>query len=96
MFNGQVKQNFCQVFIGIKSFDTTGLGLLGWGNRPVLAECLTAVIIPDFDGTRKTVNLHIFPGILLYDNRGSYVDEQIRQLPVQRNIRLSTFPPHMQ
>jgi hypothetical protein len=60
----------------------------------VFRDCLTGVIIPNFDTTRETMKLQNVAGILLCDNSSSHIDEQVKQLLAEPNIRLIAFPPH--
>jgi hypothetical protein len=62
--------------------------------RPIFKDYLTAVIIPYFAGTRQSLHLDGFPGVLLCDNCASHIDEEIMTLLARHNIRLLTFPPH--
>jgi hypothetical protein len=72
----------------IRSNDTS------YVTRPIFTESVTNVILPYFVATRESLHLQDFAGVLLYDNCSSHIDEGIRQLLVDNNIRLVTFPPH--
>jgi hypothetical protein len=62
--------------------------------RPIFTERVTSVILPYFAGTRESLHLQDFTDVLLWDNCSSHIDEGIKQLFADNNIRLVTFPPH--
>jgi hypothetical protein len=55
---------------------------------------VTSVILPYIAATRESLHLQDFTGVLLRDNFSSYIDEGIKQLLADNNIKLVTFPPH--
>jgi hypothetical protein len=50
--------------------------------------------LPDFAATRESLHRQGFTGVLLCDNCSSHIDEGIKQLLADNNIRLVTCPPH--
>jgi hypothetical protein len=62
--------------------------------RPKFTEYVTSVILLYLAATREGLHLQDFTGVLLCDNCSSHIDEGIKQLLVDNNIRLVTFPPH--
>jgi hypothetical protein len=62
--------------------------------RPIFTEYVTSVILPSFAATRESLHLQDFTGVLLCDNCSSHIDEDIKQLLADNNIRLVTFPLH--
>jgi hypothetical protein len=72
----------------IRSNDTS------YVTRPIFTEYVTSMILPYFAATRESWHLQDFTGVLLCDNCSSHIDEGIKQLLADNNIRLITFPPH--
>jgi hypothetical protein len=72
----------------IRSSDTSHV------TRPIFTEYVTSVILPYFAATRESLHLQDFTGVLLCDNCSSHIDESIKQLLTDKNIRLVTLPPH--
>jgi hypothetical protein len=69
----------------IRSNDTS------YVTRPILTEYVTSVILPYFATTRE-MHLQDFTGVILCDNCSSHIDEAIKKLLTENNIRLVTFP----
>jgi hypothetical protein len=63
--------------------------------RPIFTEYVTSVILPYFAATRESLHLQDFTGVLLCDNYNSHINESIKQLLTNNNIRLVTFPSHI-
>jgi hypothetical protein len=72
----------------IRSNDTS------YVTRPIFTEYVTSGILPVFAAIRESLHLQDFTGVLLCDNYSSHIDEGIKQLLADNNIRLVTFPPH--
>jgi hypothetical protein len=60
--------------------------------RPIFTEYVTSVILLYFAGTRDSLHLQDFTGVLLCDNCNSHIDGGIKQLLSDNNIRFVTFP----
>jgi hypothetical protein len=72
----------------IRSSDTS------YVTRPIFTEYVTSVIQPYFAATRESLHLQAFTDVSFCDNYSSHIDEDIKQLLADDNIRLVTFPPH--
>jgi hypothetical protein len=72
----------------IRSNDTS------YVTRLIFTEYVTSVIPPYFAATRESLHFQDFTGVLLCDNCSSHIDEGIKQLLADNNIRLITCPPH--
>jgi hypothetical protein len=72
----------------IRSNDTS------YVTRPIFTEYVTSVILPYFAATRESLHFQDSTGVLLCDNCNSHIDERIKQLDADNNIRLVRFPPH--
>jgi hypothetical protein len=62
--------------------------------RPTFTEYLTSVILPYYAATGESLHPQDFTGVLLCDNCSSHIDESIKQLLADNNIRIVTFPQH--
>jgi hypothetical protein len=67
---------------------------MSYATRPIFTKYVASVILPYFAATRESLHLQDFTGVLLCDNCSSHIDEGIKQLLADNNIRLVTFPPH--
>jgi hypothetical protein len=75
-------------YFRIRSNDTS------YVTRPIFTEYVTSVILLYFAATRESFHLQDFTSVLFWDNCSSHIDEGIKQLLADNNIRLVTFPPH--
>jgi hypothetical protein len=72
----------------IRSNDTS------YVTRPIFTEYVTSVNLPYFAATRESWHAQHSTGVLLCDDCSSHIDEGIKQLLADNNIRLATFQPH--
>jgi hypothetical protein len=61
--------------------------------RPIFTKYVTGVNLPYFAATGESLHLQDFTGVLLCDNCSPHIDESIKQLLADNNIRLVTFTP---
>jgi hypothetical protein len=62
--------------------------------RDIFKDYLTEVFLKYVGTVRASMNLGDSPAVLLCDNCTAHIDEEIKILLTQNNIRLLTFPPH--
>jgi hypothetical protein len=72
----------------IRSNDTS------YVTRPVFTEYVTSVILPHFAAARDSLHFRDFIGFLLCNHCTSHINEGIKQLLADNNIRLVIFPLH--
>jgi hypothetical protein len=62
--------------------------------REIFREYLTTVLLKYVTTVRETMDLTDSPAVLLCDNCAAHIDDVIKALLVQNNVRLITFSPH--
>jgi hypothetical protein len=62
--------------------------------RDIFKEYLTSVFLKYVATVRESMNLSDSPAVLLCDNCTAHIDDEIKVLLAQNNVRLITFPPH--